>query len=103
MCTVQFEDTASRKVQKADAKKLAQSEQKKKLVMQTAPKHNNTASTPHGLGVRCGLGSPGHISELNNAIAFVRLKNAIALLAFGSKMCPGRSSPHLTTRPWHVV
>ena len=38
----------------------------------------------HGLGMRCGLGNIVHISELNSAIAFLSLKNAIAL--FSSEM-----------------
>ena len=46
-----------------------------------------------GLGMRSGwdvdLEAPPHISELNSAIAFLTLKNAIAL--FNSEMCGGAS------------
>ena len=54
--------------------------------------------TTHGLGMRCGLGSLLHISELNSAILFLRLKNKIAL--FSSEMCRRLPSPHLIPRPW---
>ena len=49
--------------------------------------------TGHGLGMRCGLGSLVRISELNSAIAFLRIKHAIAL--FSSEMRTKLPSPHL--------
>ena len=53
----------------------------------------------HGvaIGMRCGLGSLVRISELNSAIAFLSLKNAIAL--FSSEMCTKLPSPHLIPEP----
>ena len=45
------------------------------------------------------LEAPLHISELNSAIAFLSLKNGIALW-FSSEMCRDDSSPHLIPRPW---
>ena len=44
--------------------------------------------------MRCGLGSLVRVSELNSAIAFLSLKNAIAL--FSSEMYTKLPSPHLT-------
>ena len=51
----------------------------------------------HGLGMRCGLGNINFISELNSAIAFLSLKNAIAL--FSSEMNLMFPSPHLIPEP----
>ena len=50
-----------------------------------------------GSGMRRGLGNIKFISELNSAIAFLRLKNAIAL--FSSEMSYMLPSPHLIPRP----
>ena len=51
----------------------------------------------HGLGMRCGLGNLFVISELNSAIIFLSLKNAIAL--FSSEMRTKLPSPHLIPEP----
>ena len=50
----------------------------------------------HCLGTRSGLGTTLTISELNSAIAFFRLKNAIAL--FSSEMVKVVPRPLLVPR-----
>ena len=54
----------------------------------------------HCLGMRSGLGSTLVISELNSAIAFLSLKNAIAL--FSSEMTRVVPSPLLIPRQCHL-
>ena len=59
-------------------------------------RHGSWSSVYHGSGMRCGLGSLVHISELNSAIAFLSVKNAIAL--FSSEMCIPSFQVHISSQ-----